>query len=83
MGNPTYLYRLDKTGNVEAKIFDDENLPTQEGWVDSPAKLVEIEVEGAKHKAEDDGAAGAKQHARPPGRQSKVKAEEAKAEDKN
>lgn len=34
----TYMYRL-KDGEVEAKVFDSDNLP--EGWVDSPAKCVE------------------------------------------
>ena len=37
MGNPTFLYRAGKNGEVESKIFDSDDLP--DGWVDSPAAI--------------------------------------------
>ena len=39
MNDPTWMYRKDKDGALEAAIFDGDKLP--KGWVDSLAKIGE------------------------------------------
>lgn len=41
MGNPTYMYRRNEAGGIDAKIFDSDELP--EGWQDHPGKCTEPE----------------------------------------
>lgn len=42
MSHPTFMYRRAETGEIDARIFNSDNLPS--GWVDSPAKLTEPTV---------------------------------------
>jgi len=49
MGVPTYMYRKNAKGEVEAQVFDSDNIP--KGWVDSPEK-VEKPKRGRPKKAE-------------------------------
>lgn len=46
MGVATYLYRIDKNGKLESKVFDSNALPG-EPWVDSPAKCIAKPAEEA------------------------------------
>lgn len=45
MGHPCWRYRSGKKeGEFESKLFDSDEVPEGEGWIDSPARIGEQEA---------------------------------------
>jgi len=52
MGHQVFMYRRTKDGEIEAKIFDSEEVPARH-WVDDPAKCkAEKPIKANTKKAE-------------------------------